>query len=211
VTGKPNSDDGFLWVALNLDRLQDSDGRFYDQEAGVFRPDGLPEFGSMLDAWRRGTKRSRLRLFAAVCPGERSHALVEVYPPDIVFTRYYVQGSTRAVLPLDRLTDARLGRLRVEARGKTQTVSAAALLSELMRNLPPPQQVPSSSYRYGRGSLSLRCCVSVSLDPAWIAAMVTEGRRRVVVPDDSLARVMHAELEAELDAEQGIPDDDTPR
>ena len=63
-------------------------------------PENIPELVAVGQAIERGSKRSRLRQMAVVCPGPRSHTLIEVYPSGrgpILFTeRHLHRGVSEA-------------------------------------------------------------------------------------------------------------------
>lgn len=192
-----------LWMAVHQADLRDDQGAVYDTEAGMFRPEGLPEFAPTLAAWTRGTPRSKLRILTVVCPAD--HVLCEVYPPGVVFTTRYVRAGSGsvAVLPEDRRRDEALGRRRLEtADGLAGKVPAVAVLAELTRPRPEPLTLVETSYDYGRASLNLECCVAVELDPNWLAAEVASvppGRRgrRSPAPQEMLSRTRVEQIRQE--------------
>ena len=124
-------------------------------------PDGLVALTPLLQAFSRGTKRSRLRTMVVVCPA--GHALLEVYPTSaagpvaIWKTRErWVQDEQGA--PQRRPTRAR----RWEAEC-LDTVS--------------PQHL-------NRASVVCRCSHTEAVDLEWVIEQMLLGARRVVAPAD---------------------------
>jgi hypothetical protein len=179
----------------------DDEGEVRRVDAGMFKPESLAALRPLLEARARGTDLKRLRQLTVLCGGPRNHAICEVYPGGIVYTKYFVRDDDTSVGALsreDRVWDEWLGRVRIESPpwGEIETVEAAGLLHELSKPTWKPGIVrgdmaaPPSTYDYGRPSLSLSCCVTITLDLKWLATTVAAGRRRrAVVPSKMRLRV----------------------
>lgn len=126
-------------------------------------PDPMQALTPALDAFRRGTKRSRLRLFAAVCPS--GHTLLEVFPT----------GS---------------GAVALWAEPQMWGTDEAG---QLVRHRPPRQSWQAAFVHQAanetdeddqsdeRASVFCRCTEGTAVDLAWVAEQVDANVRRAVV------------------------------
>ncbi|WP_395695282.1 hypothetical protein [Nocardioides sp.] len=176
-------------------------------------------------------RRSKLRQFAAICPGERQHALCEVYPGGVLYTQRLLRGPADRgsfVLLEDHRRDRALGRIPLDADAGADDArprAAVALLSELTASPPsdpgplwqPSRRAPAMrvrSWDEPRATLHLRCCCHVLLSTSWVQEQLDQGNPRAVVPSSMLTRDEDAPSNmrrAELDDLDDDLDDDLMR
>ena len=132
--------------------------------ADTVDPRSIPEFVTVLDAIRRGGRRSSFRLLDVAC--RRSHRLAEVY----------ATAAGPVILGVHAMhQDAALGAPHLP--GRSRVVWSAAKL------------IDRPEIRASTAAFPVQCrCRSTSIPGAWVAERLTEGHPRAVWSPPSATR-----------------------
>lgn len=116
-----------------------------------------------LDAFRRGTKRSRLRVFAAVC--RNGHTLLEVFPTSAGPVALWASRE----------------RYGIDESGDPITYSPARKVWHVAF-VTTPEKEPRD-WGEDRAAVACRCTEATQVDLRWVQQELDTDTRRAVAPD----------------------------
>lgn len=139
---------------------------------GPYLSENVQELEVVLDAIRRGSKRSALRTLVVVCPW-KSHTLLEVFPSNgaqVLLSLMWLRAMPGDAFHHDLKVSGSNITIDGTAITGTETIAAAATLGDS----------PKTWW--------VRCCGVAGIETKWVEQQIKATTRRAVVPESQFLR-----------------------